>query len=113
MSWLVTAAMACAGLSLLIIVVFTLAVLISAVLGRTTWLRPRQQTPEERARHEQVQRWYDQRAKAAGIGIASISLGLPIGLLVAALTKRRANPNEGKPILPPAPNGGNQAARTD
>ena len=89
MSWLLTLMKVSVVLSIILIGLWTFAVIVSAVLGRTDWLRPRAETAEQRARREQVQAWVDKRAKAAGIGMAGVSLGLPIGLMVAVLTKQR------------------------
>jgi hypothetical protein len=43
---------------------FCIAVIISALLGKTTWLRPPEETPKQKARREALQARADLRAKA-------------------------------------------------
>lgn len=113
MRWIVTVMEICFGLLLLVMIVWPLAVVVSAVLGKTKWLRPREETAEQRARREEMQKRLDLESKALGVGMAGISWGLPIGSIVSALTKRRATQNERNPNTPAPPAGGDEATCVD
>lgn len=74
-----------------IIGVFCIAVVLAVIFGKTGWIRLPEETPEQIARREALQGMADLRAKALALGaIGNSYLGMPLGLLIAALSKRRA-----------------------
>jgi uncharacterized iron-regulated membrane protein len=80
------------GISFAIIIgVFCIAVVLAVIFRKTAWLRLPEETAEQKARRHTEQRRAELMAKALTVGVSGNSfLGMPLGLLIAALSKRRA-----------------------
>ena len=88
-----------------IIGMFCIAVVLAVIFGKTGWLRLPEETPEQIARREALQGRADLRAKALALGAVGNSfLGMPLGLLIAVLSKRRAR-SRNDSNEPPDPTG--------
>ena len=71
--------------------VFCVAVILSILFGKTAWLRLPDETPQQKARRDALQRRMNIQAKALALGgLGNSFLGVPLGLMITALSKLRS-----------------------
>jgi hypothetical protein len=89
--WLIEVIKFVAILCAVAIGVFCVAVILSILFGKTTWLRMLEETPEQKARRDALHLRMDLRAKALALGALGNSfLGVPLALMITALNKLRS-----------------------
>lgn len=78
--WLIEVIKFVAILCAVVTGVFCVAVILSILFGKTAWLRMSEETPEQKARRDALQRRMDLQAKAFALGGTGTSfLGMPLG----------------------------------
>lgn len=91
--------------------IFTLLmafVTILAVLGKGTGAAQRQDTPEMTALRARLDAWSNQRSREMALRMAGTSWGFALGVMVAALTKRRRSSEELSHVVPTSGDGPHQ-----